>query len=116
MKKLLCIVIGVVLTVLELMLFKVKFLTAFVACVLPVGYTSLSFIALTDYLQDKIITKLMIASYSTAFCTVALLGAAIQLSNYIPFAIACLCAIASAICYFFNKKNENRECKECSFT
>lgn len=103
-KKIICIVVGIALSMAELLLFGVKPLVALAGCILPVGFTALAFIILTDYLQDKKITKLMIASYACAFLTVVMIGIAFQVNRIGALAIAALFAIATAILYFLDKK------------
>lgn len=106
-KKIFCVALGIFLSVLELAFFKVPVLTALAGCILPVGYTSLAFVVLTDYLEDKKVTPLMIATYACAFVTVALLGIALQTNAMWFFVTACAFIVAGAVCYFINRKKIN---------
>ena len=105
-KKIICMAIGMALSMAELLFFGVKPLVALAGCILPVGFTALAFIILTDYLQDKKITKLMIASYVCAFLTVVMIGVAFQVNRIGALAIAAIFAIATVVLYFLDKKKE----------
>lgn len=111
-KKIICTVFGVLCSVLELAFFKVPVLTALAGCILPVGFTALAFVVLTDYLEDKKIGLMAMITYICAFLAIALLGIALQTNIMWFFIAACVFVLGGAVCYFINRSKNTSKASE----
>lgn len=104
-KKILCVVAAVVLTIIEHLCFGVNPKDVLSTLVLAVGFTYTCSMFYTDFVEDHKCTPLMWAVYGCMLVTTALLGAAL-LANQLWLAIvAGAVAVGGIVCYLIEKHN-----------
>lgn len=102
-KKILCVVAAVVLTIIEHLCFGVNPKDVLSTLVLAVGFTYTCDVFYMDFIEDHKCTPLMWAVYGCMLVTTALLGAAL-LANQLWLAIvAGAVAVGGVTCYLIEK-------------
>lgn len=102
-KKILCVVTAIVLTILEHLCFGVNPKDVLATLVLAVGFTYTCDVFYMDFIEDHKCTPLMWAVYGCMLVTTALLGAALLANQLWPAIVAAFVAVGGVTCYLIEK-------------
>ena len=111
-KKILCVVAAVILTVLEHLCFGINPLSVLSTLILAIGFTYTCDMFYVDFVEDHKCTPLMWAVYGCMLVTTALVGAAL-LANQIWFGVAAaFTAAGGVVCYLIEKHGLKKKAAE----
>lgn len=102
-KKILCVVTAIILTMLEHVCFGINPMDVLSTLVLAVGFTYTCDVFYMDFIEDHKCTPLMWATYGCMLVTTALLGAALICNKMLIAVIAAVFAVGGIVCYLIEK-------------